>query len=74
MQHSKVKKPLGVTIHLYIMKLPSHEQAVKHLHDHDLIHLDIKLENILVALNGRYKLGDFGLVVDVSKVCFIHGV
>ncbi|PNF42335.1 hypothetical protein B7P43_G03678 [Cryptotermes secundus] len=41
--------------------------AVKHLHDHNLIHLDIKLENILVALNGRYKLGDFGLVVDVSK-------
>ncbi|GFG39437.1 hypothetical protein Cfor_08386 [Coptotermes formosanus] len=41
--------------------------AVKHLHDHNLIHLDIKLENILVALNGRYKLGDFGLVIDVSK-------
>jgi serine/threonine protein kinase len=47
----------------------SSQQAVKHLHDHNLIHLDIKLENILVALNGRYKLGDFGLVVDVSKVC-----
>jgi membrane-associated tyrosine/threonine-specific cdc2-inhibitory kinase len=41
--------------------------AVKHLHDHNLIHLDIKLENILVALNGRCKLGDFGLVINVSK-------
>jgi membrane-associated tyrosine/threonine-specific cdc2-inhibitory kinase len=47
---------------------------VKHLHDHNLIHLDIKLENILVALNGRYKLGDFGLVIDVSKVYLFHVV
>jgi len=45
---------------------------VKHLHDHNLIHLDIKLENILVALDGRYKLGDFGLVIDVSKVYLFH--
>ena len=45
---------------------------MKHLHDHNLIHLDIKLENILVALDGRYKLGDFGLVVDVSKVYLFH--
>ncbi|XP_069693385.1 membrane-associated tyrosine- and threonine-specific cdc2-inhibitory kinase-like [Periplaneta americana] len=41
--------------------------AVKHLHDHNLLHLDIKLENILVALDGTFKLGDFGLVIDISK-------
>ncbi|XP_021927368.1 membrane-associated tyrosine- and threonine-specific cdc2-inhibitory kinase isoform X2 [Zootermopsis nevadensis] len=48
--------------------------AVKHLHDHNLIHLDIKLENILVDLNGHYKLGDFGLVVDMSKEDFEDAV
>ncbi|KAJ9581658.1 hypothetical protein L9F63_023175, partial [Diploptera punctata] len=42
-------------------------QAVKHLHDHNLVHLDIKLENILIDNNRHYKLGDFGLVIDISK-------
>ncbi|XP_069694125.1 membrane-associated tyrosine- and threonine-specific cdc2-inhibitory kinase-like isoform X2 [Periplaneta americana] len=41
--------------------------AVKHLHDHNLLHLDIKPANILVALNGIFKLGDFGLMIDISK-------
>lgn len=39
-------------------------RAVKHLHDSDLIHFDIKLDNIFVSRleDGRYicKLGDFG--------------
>ncbi|KAK6191711.1 hypothetical protein SNE40_003325 [Patella caerulea] len=42
--------------------------AVKHLHDNDLIHMDIKPENIFVSFDGICKLGDFGLVLDVSKV------
>ena len=40
--------------------------AVKHLHDHDLVHMDIKPENIFVGMDGVCKLGDFGLVMDLS--------
>lgn len=41
--------------------------AVKSLHDKNLIHLDIKMDNILVADDGTCKLADFGLVVDAEK-------
>ncbi len=43
-------------------------KAVRHLHDKDLIHLDIKPENIFISNDGMCKLGDFGLVLDISKV------
>lgn len=42
--------------------------ALKALHDSNLIHLDIKLENILINDNFECKLGDFGLVVDLNNV------
>ena len=42
--------------------------AVQHLHDHDLIHMDIKPENIFIGMDGICKLGDFGLVIDLAKM------
>lgn len=42
--------------------------AVKALHDRDLIHLDIKLDNILIDENNVCKLSDFGLVVSEKQV------
>ncbi|KAK2147709.1 hypothetical protein LSH36_540g01066 [Paralvinella palmiformis] len=42
--------------------------AIKHLHDNDLVHMDIKPENIFIS-NDICKLGDFGLVIDVSAEC-----
>nr|BAB69973.1 Myt1 [Patiria pectinifera] len=42
-------------------------KGVKHLHDHDLLHLDIKPENIFVSMYGACKLGDFGLTVQLGK-------
>ncbi|KAH7979808.1 hypothetical protein HPB49_011187 [Dermacentor silvarum] len=42
--------------------------GVKHLHDHDLAHMDIKPENIFISKDGYYKLGDFGLVLDLKRV------
>ena len=45
--------------------------ALKHLHDHNLLHMDIKPENIFISQDFICKLGDFGLVLDLSKVCFI---
>ncbi|ESO12356.1 hypothetical protein HELRODRAFT_62778 [Helobdella robusta] len=41
--------------------------AVKHLHDHDLIHMDIKPENVFISDTDVCKLGDFGLVLDLNK-------
>jgi membrane-associated tyrosine/threonine-specific cdc2-inhibitory kinase len=40
--------------------------AVQHLHSNELIHLDIKPENIFLS-HGICKLGDFGLVFDLSR-------
>lgn len=41
--------------------------AVKHLHDRNLIHMDIKPDNIFITDNDVCKLGDFGLVLDMNK-------
>ncbi|CAG0901275.1 unnamed protein product, partial [Cyprideis torosa] len=41
--------------------------GLKHLHDNDLIHLDVKPENILIK-DGICKLGDFGLIVDLKEM------
>lgn len=41
--------------------------ALKSLHDKNLIHLDIKLENVLISDGNVCKLGDFGLVIDLNR-------
>ncbi|KAI8783447.1 Protein kinase membrane associated tyrosine threonine 1 [Biomphalaria glabrata] len=41
--------------------------ALKHLHDHNLVHMDIKPENAFISSDGICKLGDFGLVIDLTK-------
>lgn len=42
--------------------------ALKGLHDQNLVHLDIKLENIMISQDNVCKLGDFGLVMDLNQV------
>ena len=42
-------------------------QALGHLHDHDLVHMDVKPENIFLWMDGICKLGDFGLMIDLAK-------
>lgn len=42
-------------------------QAIKTLHDNDILHRDIKLSNILVDKNGDYVLTDFGLAIDKNN-------
>lgn len=41
--------------------------AVKHIHDNQLLHLDIKPENAFLSKEGIFKLGDFGLVVEIQN-------
>ena len=33
-----------------------------------MVHMDIKPANVLIGLDGLYKIADFGLVLDISKV------
>lgn len=43
-------------------------KAIDHLHSNDLIHLDIKPDNIFISQDSKCKLGDLGLVYDVRNV------
>ena len=35
--------------------------GIKHIHEHKIVHRDIKLENILIDLNNNIKICDFGI-------------
>uniref|UniRef100_A0A914E0C8 non-specific serine/threonine protein kinase n=1 Tax=Acrobeloides nanus TaxID=290746 RepID=A0A914E0C8_9BILA len=54
-----IEKELGVGKNYFL--------AVEHLHKHNVLHLDIKPENIFLSANGVCKLGDFGLIFDLNK-------
>ncbi|PWA16667.1 hypothetical protein CCH79_00017483, partial [Gambusia affinis] len=41
--------------------------ALKHLHSHGFVHLDLKPANVLITDSGRLKLGDFGLLLEVNQ-------
>ncbi|XP_074617902.1 membrane-associated tyrosine- and threonine-specific cdc2-inhibitory kinase-like [Acropora palmata] len=41
--------------------------GLKHLHDNNMVHMDIKPANLFIGLDGLCKIGDFGLVLELSK-------
>ncbi|XP_043942601.1 membrane-associated tyrosine- and threonine-specific cdc2-inhibitory kinase isoform X2 [Protopterus annectens] len=42
-------------------------KGLKHLHDHHLVHMDIKPANIFISHEGTCKLGDFGLMLELDR-------
>ncbi|XP_065647863.1 membrane-associated tyrosine- and threonine-specific cdc2-inhibitory kinase isoform X1 [Hydra vulgaris] len=42
-------------------------KGLKHIHDSQFIHMDIKPANLFLGRDGHYKIGDFGLVVELSR-------
>ena len=41
--------------------------GLKHLHDAEFAHMDIKPANLFLGRGGLYKIGDFGLVVQLTR-------
>jgi serine/threonine protein kinase len=43
--------------------------GLKHLHDLNIVHLDMKPSNVFITEEGSLKIGDFGMAMCLLPVC-----
>ncbi|MCI0456926.1 MAG: protein kinase [Gemmataceae bacterium] len=55
--HERDRLPWGEVLDIALQLCP----ALKHVHDHGVIHRDIKPPNVLITPEGKVKLTDFGI-------------
>ncbi|PIC21994.1 hypothetical protein B9Z55_026637 [Caenorhabditis nigoni] len=58
LHHAIFESPAVVPCHRYFQHLIA---GLQHMHSKDIIHLDIKPENLFISANNVLKIGDFGL-------------
>lgn len=69
-QHTQHHEPSAAAIsrvRLAWVKLCEAARGLQYLHERDIVHADLKCDNILVAMDGKAKLSDFGLSHVVSR-------
>lgn len=65
LQYIRRRRKLDESLAKFFFKQIIH--GIAYIHSQNIIHRDLKLENILIDNEGIIKIADFGVSVDTSK-------